>query len=135
MAEAFEFQVITPERVVISMETSSLVVPGAEGYLGFLPDHAPMVVLLKPGVVKYKVGSEYRRMAVTGGFMEMANNKAVILADAAELAEEIDVMRARRALERARERLASRQEGIDFARARAALERAVARIRAAGEER
>lgn len=130
----FEFEVVTPERSVIKERAESLVVPGVDGYMGVLVDHAPIVVSLKPGVVKYKAGTGFSSMAVTGGFLEFSENRAVILADAAELSSEIDVERARAAKHRAEERIRSRAEGIDLDRANAALQRAIARLKAAGAQ-
>jgi len=126
-------EVITPERIVLGEDTESIIVPGARGYIGVLPGHAPMVVSLKIGLVKYRQGGAYRRLAVSGGFFEIAGDKAVVLAETAERGEEIDVTRARAALERARRRLAARRDTtIDMARAEAALQRALTRLRAAG---
>lgn len=126
-------EVVSPERLVLREEVGSLVVPAAQGYLGVLPDHAPLVTGLKPGVVKYRVNGEVKRMAVSGGFMEVKDNKAVLLADTAERAEEIDVARAIRARERAERRLQERTADLDVARAETALQRSLARIRAAGK--
>ncbi|PZN06742.1 F0F1 ATP synthase subunit epsilon [Thermaerobacter sp. FW80] len=135
MAErAITLEVITPERVVFREEVDSLIVPGSEGLLGVLPDHAPMVATLKIGILSYRKGGERRRVAVAGGFFEVADNHAVVLSDAAERAEEIDVARARAAAERARRRLAERDANWDFERARAALHRALNRLRAAGAD-
>lgn len=135
MAErAITLEVITPERVVFREEVDSLIVPGAEGLLGVLPDHAPMVAALKIGILTYRKNGERRRVAVAGGFFEVADNRAVVLSDAAERAEEIDVARARAAAERARRRLAERDANWDFERARAALHRALNRLRAAGAD-
>ncbi|MGB9887326.1 MAG: F0F1 ATP synthase subunit epsilon [Moorellales bacterium] len=132
-AKQISFQVITPERVVLKEEVEALMVPGAEGYLGILPGHIPIVTGLVPGVVRYRQGGRTGRLAVSGGFMEVADNRALILADAAERAEEIDVARAQRAKERALKRLKERPPGLDVARAELALRRALARIKAAQE--
>jgi F-type H+-transporting ATPase subunit epsilon len=131
--QSIRLEVITPERVILGEDTESLIVPGARGYIGVLPGHAPMVVGLRIGLVKYKQAGTYKRLAVAGGFFEVVHEKAVILAETAERAEEIDVERAKASLERARKRLvARRQSDIDVARAELALKRAVTRLRAAG---
>ncbi|MBO8168505.1 MAG: F0F1 ATP synthase subunit epsilon [Thermoanaerobacteraceae bacterium] len=128
-------EVVTPERSVIEKEIESLVIPASEGYLGVLPGHAPLVTGLQPGVVRMKTGGSEDRMAISGGFMEVMNDKVTIMADTAELAEEIDVERAKRAKERAEKRLRERPEGLDVARAEFALRRALARIEAvSGDE-
>lgn len=135
MAErAITLEVITPERVLFREPVDSLVVPGAEGLLGVWPDHAPMVVALKIGILSYRAGGERKRVAVAGGFFEVVDNHAVVLTDAAERAEEIDVLRARAAAERARRRLAERDAQWDLERAQAALQRALNRLRTAGAE-
>ncbi|GFN22967.1 MAG: F0F1 ATP synthase subunit epsilon [Thermoanaerobacteraceae bacterium] len=128
----FTMEVVTPERVLLRTEATSLVAPGVLGYLGILPGHAPMVTLLVPGVVTYREGGQERRLAVGGGLLEVADDRVVILADTAEKAEEIDVERARRAKERAERRLKERPPGVDLVRAEAARKRAVARLKAAG---
>jgi len=126
-------EVVTPERKVLSEKTSSIIVPAIEGYLGILPNHAPMISGLEPGVVKYKVAGEYKKMAISGGFLEVSDNKASILANTAEMAEEIDVKRAQAAKERAEKRLHNKK-GVDFLRAEMSLKRAIARLRVTGWE-
>ena len=128
----FMLEIITPERRVLSEEVTSLVVPTADGYVGVLAHHAPMVAGVAIGVLRYRRDDAWHAVAVSGGFMEVADNRAVVLARTAELAGEIDVMRAEAALQRARERLADRSAGIDHTRAENAMLRALARIRAAG---
>lgn len=127
-----QLEVVTPERVVFSDRVDAVVVPGEKGYLGFLPEHAAMVSTLKIGILKYKKDGHYRKMAVSGGFVEISDDRVTVLADAAERAEEIDVTRARASLERARRRLREKAANIDFERARASLQRALNRLRASG---
>jgi len=132
VGKMFTFEVVTPERIVTREDVESLIVPGADGYLGVLADHAPMVVLLRPGVVKYRRDAAWQRMAVSGGYLEVAaGNKAVVLAPTAERAEEIDRDRAGAARRRAEERLRARRREIDPDRAQIALQRALARLHAA----
>ncbi|HOL17153.1 MAG TPA: F0F1 ATP synthase subunit epsilon [Bacillota bacterium] len=124
--------VVTPQRNVLSEEVVSVTAPGAEGYLGILPGHAPLLTTLKPGVVYYrKIGGERDCLAVSGGFMEAGPDKVIILADTAETAAEIDVERARRSRDRAAKRLRERPPGLDVARAELALARNLARLKAA----
>ncbi|HOB29073.1 MAG: F0F1 ATP synthase subunit epsilon [Dethiobacteria bacterium] len=126
------FEVVTPERKILKEEVESVIAPGAEGYLGVLPRHTPLLTTLKPGVVYYrKLGDGTERMAVSGGFMEAGPDRVVVLADTAELASEIDVERARRSGQRAEKRLRERPPGLDVARAEAALMRSRARLKAA----
>ncbi|MEW6661876.1 MAG: F0F1 ATP synthase subunit epsilon [Bacillota bacterium] len=124
-------EIVTPERVLMREEVATVVVPAAFGYLGVLPGHAPLVTGLTPGVVRFRSGDGTHRLAIGGGFMEIAGNKVVLLADTAERAEDIDVARAQRAYERACQRLKRRGQDVDELRAEAALKRAVARLKAA----
>ncbi|MGI6685661.1 MAG: F0F1 ATP synthase subunit epsilon [Bacillota bacterium] len=132
MAEkSIKFEVVTPEKIVFSAEVDSLIVPAALGYLGILPNHAPMVTALDIGVIKFKTEGKTKKMAISGGFMEVINNKAVVLADTAELGDKIDLARAEEAKERAKKRLSERAEDLDVRRAELALKRAMSRIKAA----
>ncbi|HEY8425318.1 MAG TPA: F0F1 ATP synthase subunit epsilon [Limnochordales bacterium] len=135
MAESLQIEVVTPQRVVLRERAEAVVVPSAEGYLGVLAGHAPMVAVIGTGIVRFgQFHGPKRKMAVSGGFMEVFGNRVTILADAAELAEEIDVARARAARDRALARLRSRAADIDHARAQRALARALNRLRAAGQD-
>ncbi len=133
----FRLVVMTPERKVLDIEVTSLIAPGTEGFLGVLANHAPLITALDPGPLEYRRpdGTE-EAVAVAGGFLEVSGNVATILADAVERPEEIDVDRARAAAERARKRLARRNDpAIDVARAEAALKRALNRLRMAEKAR
>lgn len=126
-------EVVTPERSVLEAEAESIIVPGVDGYIGFQAHHAPLVAGIGVGIVQF--GPERgvkQKMAVTGGFVEVAGNRVTILADTAELADEIDVARAMAAKERAERRLRQREANINRARAEAALQRALNRLRTAG---
>nr|WP_275984074.1 F0F1 ATP synthase subunit epsilon [Paenibacillus hamazuiensis] len=122
-------EIVTPERKVYAEDANMIIVKGAEGELGILPNHIPLVTPLKvaPLTVK-KSGSPDAYIAVHGGFMEVRKDKVVILAESAELPEQIDVDRARSAKERAEQRLAAKRDEIDFRRAELALQRAMNRI-------
>ena len=131
MAKTLKLDVVTPDRTLFSGEITSLVVPAVEGYLGVLPNHAPMIVGLVPGEVKYHCDGKTYYIAIAGGFMEIGSNKVTLLADSAEKADEIDKVRAEAAKERAEGRLKERPEGLDVLRAELALRRAIARLRVA----
>nr|PZN70859.1 MAG: F0F1 ATP synthase subunit epsilon [Bacillota bacterium] len=125
--------IITPEHTVLKdAPTDAVVVPVVDGSMGILKNHAPMVANLRIGVLRYKQDGVFKRAAVTGGFVEVANNRITVLADAAELAGSIDGMRAMGAKKRAGARWRDAKADIDRARAEAALRRAIARLRAAG---
>ncbi|KUO51299.1 MAG: ATP synthase F0F1 subunit epsilon [Desulfitibacter sp. BRH_c19] len=130
MTKKLIMDVVTPARKVLSVEVESLVVPAANGYLGILVNHAPLVTSLGVGVITYKADGKEEHVALCGGFMEVSNNKVSIMADTAECALEIDMDRAKRAEQRARDRL-KRKDGIDTVRAEMALRRAIARMQAA----
>ncbi|MBE3599449.1 MAG: F0F1 ATP synthase subunit epsilon [Limnochordaceae bacterium] len=135
MAELMQLEVVTPQRVVLRERVEAVVAPTDRGYLGVLANHAPMVAALSLGIVQFgRYHGPKRKMAVSGGFMEVSGNRVTILADTAELAEEIDVLRAKAARDRALERLRSRAAHIDQTRAERALARALNRLRAAGAE-
>ena len=125
----FLLSIVTPEKVFYEGEASSLIAPGIEGYLGILTDHAPLITALVPGKLTVKNSKTPEViMAVSGGFLEVLKNKVVILADAVEFAKDIDAERAKKALERARQRLKSNEKDIDIPRALAAFKRAQTRI-------
>lgn len=133
MAGEMTLQVVTPEGTVLKdVTTDAVIIPASEGSMGILHNHAPMVTALKIGVLRYKQGNAYKRMAVNGGFMELSSNRITILADTAEVGESVDVLRAQEARKRAESRLRDRAANLDRARAEAALQRAVARLKAAG---
>lgn len=131
MKKVLNLQIITPEKIALKQEINSLVVPAFQGLMGILPNHAPLVTGLHPGVLKYTIQDSDHFLFVSAGFLEVAKNKVTILADAAEKPQEIDIIRAREAKERAQKRLKKRAKGLDVARARLALRRAIARIQAA----
>ncbi|HBP66168.1 MAG TPA: F0F1 ATP synthase subunit epsilon [Desulfosporosinus sp.] len=135
MAGTFSLRIVSPEGDVLKEEVEFVILPGGSGELGILPNHAPLIAGLDIGVIRYTLDSTIKRVAITGGFAEVIDNSAIVLADTAELSEEIDLTRAVEAKERATVRLASHAIEIDVRRAEYALRRAVARISAADEKR
>jgi F-type H+-transporting ATPase subunit epsilon len=129
MAEhTLDLIIVTPQRSVVQEQVDELQIPGAEGYLGILPGHAPLFSELKVGEVGYRKGDRWFFLAVAWGFVEVQSDQVRLLAETAERAQEIDLQRAMRAKERAEERIARGGDDIDFARALVALERALVRI-------
>jgi F-type H+-transporting ATPase subunit epsilon len=128
-------EVVTPEKVLVSKKVEMVVAPGTEGEFGVLEGHIPFLSALNPGELRYTADGKTERLAVMAGFAEVLSNKVSVLVDAAEKAVEIDVERARRALERARERLAKERGApdVDFIRAEASLRRALIRLKVAGK--
>jgi len=134
------FELATPVRLLVSTEADEVVAPGSEGYFGVLPGHAPLLTTLGAGILMYRRGTVENRVAVIGGFAEVANDRVIVLAEAAEGIEDIDRDRAERARQRAEQRLAGRsprgpEEEIDYGRALAALQRAQARLQLAATDR
>lgn len=126
----FAVEVRTAEGVVFSGQASSLYARAIDGELGILAGHAPLVSVLAPGVLRVRTGDDEFTLAVAGGILRVDREGAVVLASAAERAEDIDVERASAARRRALAHL--EEPGQGHARAQAALERALARLRAAG---
>ena len=133
--KSFKLEIVTPERLVLAQDVTSLVAPGVEGYLGVLADHAPLMCELAMGEIRLMdTDGHETHIAISGGFMEVKENTVRILADTAECADEIDVARAQEAVKRAEERLRERTTGIDLTRAEVALKRAINRLRVARGE-
>lgn len=132
MSSMIRLELVTPERPLVSEEVDELIAPGYEGEFGVLPEHTQYLAILAVGVLRYRRGDEVRKVAVGGGFAEVTPDRVVILADVAEKAEEIDVARAKRALERAEEALRDlSMDDASYPRMEAALRRAIARMEAA----
>ncbi len=128
MADTFQLEVVTPEKVVVQEAAEEAQIPGKEGYLGVPPGHAPLITELAVGEISYKNGGVEKRLSVAWGFAEVLPDKVTILAETAERAEDIDVARAQKAKQRAEERLASGNTELDFTRAENALKRADTRL-------
>jgi F-type H+-transporting ATPase subunit epsilon len=121
--------IVTPEKIFYEDEVVSLIAPGSEGYLGVLTDHAPLITGLIPGKLTVRDHENQEMIfAVGGGFMEVFKNQVTILAHSIEFIKDIDIERAKRALERAKQRLRLKEKGIDIPRAMAALRRAENRL-------
>jgi len=132
----FKLSIVTPLKPYFEAECRSIVVPGSEGYLGALTDHAPLITALLPGQLKVIDAEDKERFfAISGGFFEVAHNHATVLADAIEEPGQIDIERARTALARARARLVERPAGLDTVRAELAVLRAKNRLEVAEAHR
>ena len=132
---AFNLQIVTPEREVYNSQVVSVSLPGVEGSFGVLTGHAPLVAALEAGSLDITdAQGRDSHMAIGGGFFQVMDDQAMVLADSAERAEDIDVSRAQESADRARQRLGGQLEtGLDLQRDRAteALRRAEARMRVA----
>ncbi len=126
-----KLDIVTAERVVYSEDVDVVVAPGVEGQLGILPHHAPLMTTLQEGELRVRKGGEEFSLAISGGFLEVRPDRVIVLADAAERVEEIDMARAEEAKRRAEEQLTHRAPGADAAQIEAALRRSLARLKVA----
>lgn len=133
MAGKFSFQVISPERVVFEGDVEEVYAPGWEGEFGVLPGHAPYLVLLKVGEIRFRQDGKWTHAAISAGFCEVDYSSMKILAEACELSNEIDKERARLAKERAEQalKIEVKKEEASFLAHQTALERAINRLRVA----
>ncbi|MCL6615256.1 MAG: F0F1 ATP synthase subunit epsilon [Firmicutes bacterium] len=132
MRKTILLDIVTPTRTELTRQVDYVVAPTPRGSIGILPGHAPLLTKLEIGVLKFVAQGEVTYMAVSEGYMEVTPEKVIVLAEAAELPEEIDVERALAAKRRAEERLyAPLRQKFDYIRARAALQRAVNRLQVA----
>ena len=130
-----KFDIVTAERMVYSDDVDVVIAPGVEGQLGILPNHASLLTMLQPGELVVRKEGEETEMFVSGGFLEVMQNRVTLLADVAERAEEIDIARAEEAKRRAEEQIKQAPPEMDLAVAEAALRRALARIKIAERRR
>jgi F-type H+-transporting ATPase subunit epsilon len=135
MAENIKIEVVTPEKQVVNDLAQIVMAPGSMGEIGVLSGHTPFMTSLNTGAIHYRdENGKDQFVFVSGGFAEALPDQVTVLAESAEKMEDIDVDRAKAAVERAEKRLTEdrAKEKVDIARAKAALDRAVVRIRIAG---
>jgi F-type H+-transporting ATPase subunit epsilon len=133
MADTFQLEIVTPEKMVVKTAAEEAQIPGKKGYLGILPGHAPLITELAVGEICYRSAGTNHYLAVAWGFAEVLPDKVTILAETAEKPEEIDVKRAQEAKQRAEEQLKTSQTESDSDQALDKLSRAETRIKVAGE--
>ena len=132
MAGTFMLEIVSPEELLFKDEVQFVVVPEVTGELGVMRNHAPMIAALNIGIMRYTDNDgSIKKIAISGGFMEVMFNEARILAETAEAGSQIDVLRAKAAKERAEARIAAKAADTNMARAEMALARSIARIKAA----
>ncbi len=127
-------EVVTPERVVISEEVDEVVLPGIEGEFGVLPGHIPFLTALKIGAMYYKKGEELEYLALSWGYVEVASDRVMVLAETAEKATEIDLKRADDSREAAEKILTAGREDAEYEKAKVRLEKSVIRVQIAGKK-
>jgi F-type H+-transporting ATPase subunit epsilon len=128
-------EVVTPDRSIIKEQVDEVVLPGAEGYFGVLPGHAPLVATLQVGEMWYRRGQDTQYLAVAFGFVEVLPDRVTVLAQIAERAEDIDTGRAEAAKVRAEQRVSTPAAEIDFERARIAMMKSLVRLQVAARAR
>jgi F-type H+-transporting ATPase subunit epsilon len=127
-----QLEIVTPERLAYSDTVDSVVLPGAEGEMGILPHHAPLLATLCVGELRIRKGAEEEFFAIAGGFVQVRPDKVVVMAETADMAAEIDLEKAQEARREAERALESGySEGADLSLARAQLQQALLRIRLA----
>jgi F-type H+-transporting ATPase subunit epsilon len=134
MADVLSLEIVTPERLLVREDVTAVQAPAANGYLGILPGHAPLLAELGTGFLNYEAGGQRKFLAVHGGYLEILGNRVRVLATAAERAEEIDVEGAKAAMQRAHEQVFNASLGVDPAAALNAMAWAQARLDAAGQK-
>ena len=136
MADQLQLEVVTPERRVLAEAVNSVTVPGRNGEMQILPGHAALISELQTGVLAYNQGGTAQQLHVSGGFIEVNNDKVSVLAEIAERPDEIDAARARVAREHTEKQLSSWSGSEeDFEKARAKLERSMVRLQLASGTR
>lgn len=131
----FKLEIVATDKVLYRGDAEFIVFPGLDGEQGVLPEHETMVAAVKAGELRYTVNGKTESVAVGNGFVEIFGDKVILICDFAEKAEDIDVMRAQRAKERAEERIKARNSEIEFVHSRAALARAMARLKVSSKIR
>jgi F-type H+-transporting ATPase subunit epsilon len=134
MADTFELEIVTPEKLVVKDVAEEAQIPGKSGYLGILPGHAPLITELAVGEITYKTSGTVKHISVAWGFAEVLPTKVTILAETAERPEEIDVSRAQKAKARAEQELAGGAPDLNYDAVQAAIARADTRIDVANKQ-
>ena len=129
----FPLEIIALNRVAYQGPCESLVIPAPDGEVGIMAGHVPVFIAIAAGELRYTLDGQTTILAVGDGFLDVDESRAVVLVDFAERADEIDMIRAQAAAERAKERIQAHQDARTVAHAEAALARAIARIRVGGK--
>jgi F-type H+-transporting ATPase subunit epsilon len=128
-------EIVTPDKSIVREDVDEVELPGAEGYLGVLPGHTPLLTTLQVGELWYRTGTDKHYLAIAFGFAEVLPDRVTVLAQIAERAQDIDPERAEAAKRRAEERMAARVPDVDFERARIAMMKSLIRLQVASRAR
>jgi F-type H+-transporting ATPase subunit epsilon len=131
MADTFQLEIVTPEKMVVRDVAEEMQIPGKNGYLGILPGHAPLITELAVGEITYRNANITHHLAVAWGFAEVLPDKVTILAETAERADEVDVSRAQKAKQRAESNLPHCTTEEEFKKVSGDLQRAETRLEVA----
>ena len=131
MADSFQLEIVTPEKLVVKDTAEEVQIPGRNGYLGVLPGHAPLITELGAGEISYRSGAQLHRFSLAWGFAEVLPDRVTVLAETVERADEINVPRAQQSLKKAEESMSSAQTEEDFSLAEGKIRRAQARLEVA----
>ena len=133
MADTFELEIVTPDRLVVKVAAEETQLPGKGGYIGVLPGHAPLITELTAGEMSYVSGGKTYRLAVAWGFAEVLQDKVTVLAETAEAPSEIDVAAAQKAKAKAEAELASADPNTDYDELLGEVKLADTRLEVAGQ--
>ena len=131
MADTFQLEIVTPEKLVVKDTAEEVQIPATTGYIGVLPGHAPLITELGAGEISYRSGGQVHRFATAWGFAEVLPDKVTVLAETVEPANEIDVARARQDLTKAEDALKQAQSEEEVTKDLGKVRRAEARIEVA----
>jgi F-type H+-transporting ATPase subunit epsilon len=134
MADSFQLEIVTPEKLVVRDTADEVQIPGRDGYIGVQPGHAPLITELGAGQISYRSSGQLHRFSMAWGFAEILPDKVTVLAETVEPADEIDVSRARQSLTKAEDLLKSAESEEQFALANDKIKRAEVRIEVAGNK-
>ena len=132
---ALQLQIVSADRSLVNETVDEVEIPGADGYFGVLPGHTPLLAVLGAGELWYRQGQNRHYLVIAFGFAEVQPERVTILAEIAERADEIDLVRAEKAKQRAEDRLARPQVDMDAERARIALLKSLIRLQVATRAR
>ena len=127
----FSFEIITPEKIVFQDEVNEVIVPTTTGEVSILPNHATLLSQIAPGELIIKKDNKEHSLAITGGFLDVNNNKVHILADYAVRSEDIEIAKAQEAHKRAEKAMQEKGTDQDFAMAEAQFRRAILELKVA----
>ena len=135
MIKLLDIEIVTAEKTIFSCQACLIQIPGIEGELGILPSHAPIITELDPGEVLIKNEKEVLSLVLSGGFVEVFNDKVTILADAAERTNEIDIEKTKEAIEKAEKIVESKGSDIDIQKALFVIRASKTQLRVANRRR